>query len=314
MSTKAVMDKADLNRVKRYSVVDRKTKSDTSLFAGVPKPIKSFFESLPDFLKASDLKGLALDLINARKRNRGIIWMMGAHPLKVGLSPVINDLIGSGYITHLALSGAGVIHDLEIAFWGRTSEEVSKTLIDGSFGMVKETPIYLAEALADSKDEVGIGEAVGNYIYQQKPEYMSYSILVQAYRKKVPVSVHVAVGTDTICQHPEFDAALWGKKSHLDFKILAANIKKIHNGGVIINFGSAVILPEVFLKALTVARNLYGDISKFSAANFDMIQHYRPNENVVKRPTINGGKRYIFTGHHEIMMPLLAAAIKSLRK
>lgn len=304
----------DLNKIKRYSVVDRKTKSNTSLFARAPKPIKSFFESLPDFLKAADLKNLALDLIDARKKGKGIIWMMGAHPLKLGLSPVINDLIRNGYITHLALNGAGVIHDYEIAFWGRTSEDVAETITDGSFGMVKETPTYLAEALADTGDDIGIGEAAGKYLCHRKPEYLSYSVLAQAYRKKIPISVHIAIGTDTICQHPEFDAALWGRKSHLDFKTLAANIKSIHRGGAIINLGSAVILPEVFLKALTVARNLYGDISKFSAANFDMIQHYRPNENVVKRPTINGGKRYVFTGHHEIMLPLFSAAIKSLKK
>jgi len=306
--------KIDLKKIKRYSVKNRKTKADIGSFAGIPKPIKSFFETLPDFLKAAELKNLSLDIIKAHKRGKAIIWMMGAHPLKVGLSPIIINLTRNGYISHLALNGAGVIHDLEIAFWGRTSEEVSKTLADGSFGMVKETPIYLAEALAESGNDSGIGEAVGRYINNRKPEYAAYSVLAQTYRKKVPVSVHVAIGTDTICQHPEFDASLWGQKSHLDFKMLAENIGNIHKGGVVINFGSAVILPEVFLKALTVARNFYGDISYFSAANFDMIQHYRPNENVVKRPTINGGKRYNITGHHEIMMPLLAAAISSLKK
>ena len=155
---------------------------------------------------------------------------------------------------------------------------------------------------------------MGRYITHHKPDYTSFSVLACAFKKKTPVSIHVAIGTDTICQHPEFDAALWGEKSHNDFKMLAENIRKLHKGGVVINFGSAVVLPEVFLKALTVARNIYGDISGFSAANFDMIQHYRPNENVVKRPTINSGKRYTITGHHEIMMPLLSAAIKSLEK
>lgn len=308
------MNKIDLNKVKRYSVLDRKTKSNVKSFAKTPKPIKSFFDALPDFLKAAEIKALTGDIIEARKQGKGIIWMMGAHPIKVGLSPVIIDLIKNGYITHLVLNGAGVIHDLEIAFWGQTSEEVAESLSDGSFGMVRETPVYLAEALYESDDETGIGKAAGAYIYRQKPEFVSYSILANAYKNKVPVSVHVAIGTDTICQHPEFDAAAWGQKSHLDFKILAASIKNIHNGGVIINFGSAVILPEVFLKALTTARNIYGKITDFSAANFDMIQHYRPNENVVKRPTIDGGKRYIFTGHHEIMMPLLSAAIKSYKK
>lgn len=307
-------NRINLRAVKRHSVKERKTKSDVSLFSGKPKPIKSFFDALPGFLKAVDLKNLVMDMIDARRRGKGIIWMMGAHPLKVGLSPVINELIRTGYITHLALNGAGVIHDIEIAFWGKTSEEVAETLADGSFGMVRETPVYLAEALAVSGDDVGVGEAVGKYIADKKPKYLLYSVLAQAYRKRVPVTVHIGIGTDTICQHPEFDGALWGEKSHLDFKILAENIKSINRGGVIINFGSAVILPEVFLKALTVARNIFGEISDFSAANFDMIQHYRPNENVVNRPTIGGGKRYSFTGHHEIMLPLLGAALKSLKR
>jgi hypothetical protein len=307
-------NRINLWAVKRHSVEERKTKADIRLFSGKPKPIKSFFDALPGFLKAADLKKLVMDMINARKRGKGIIWMMGAHPLKVGLSPVINELIRTGYITHLALNGAGVIHDIEIAFWGKTSEEVAETLVDGSFGMVRETPVYLAEALAVSGDDVGIGKAVGKYIMDNKPKYVMYSVLAQAYRKRVPVTVHIGIGTDTICQHPEFDGALWGEKSHLDFKILSENIKSINRGGVIINLGSAVILPEVFLKALTVARNIFGELSDFSAANFDMIQHYRPNENVVNRPTIGGGKRYSFTGHHEIMLPLLGAALKSLKR
>jgi hypothetical protein len=308
------MSRIDLNKIKRYSVSDRKTKSNIKSFAGVPGSIKSFFDSLPDFLKAADLKNLAQDIVRAKRRGKSIIWMMGAHPLKVGLSPVLNDLIKNGYITHLALNGAGVIHDLEIACWGRTSEEVAETLGDGSFGMVKETPIHLAKAVAGSDRETGLGESVGRYLTGKKPAYLSYSLLAAAVRHHIPVSVHIAIGTDTICQHPEFDASLWGHKSQLDFAMLAESIKKINRGGIIINLGSAVILPEVFLKALTVARNIYGRVSDFSAANFDMIQHYRPNENVVKRPTLEGGKRYTFTGHHEIMLPLLAAAIKSFRK
>lgn len=305
--------KADLTKIKRYSVKHRPTKSNVKDFASVPGPMRSFFNGLPNFLKAADLKNLAADIITARRKNKAVILMMGAHPIKVGLSPLIIDLIKNKYITHLALNGAGIIHDLEIAFWGNTSEEVADTLSDGSFGMIKETAQYLAEAIEQAERETGIGEAVGKYIYNKKPEYLEYSILAFAYKKKLPVSVHVAIGTDTICQHPEYEASIWAEKSHLDFRLLASNIKDLHNGGVVINFGSAVLLPEVFLKALTVARNLYGSVNKFSAANFDMIQHYRPNINVVDRPTISGGKRYRFTGHHEIMMPLLCAALKSLK-
>lgn len=306
-------NRADLNKVKRYSVNDRPTKADVDNFAGLPNSIKPFFDALPNFLKAADLKNLAHDINQARAGGKGIIWMMGAHPIKVGLTPLIIDLMKTGYITHLALNGACVIHDFEIAFWGRTSEEVAETLRDGSFGMVKETPQYLAEALLDSPADAGIGAAVGQFILNKHPQFSDYSILAQAFANNLPVSVHVAIGTDTICQHPEFDAAVWGEKSHLDFKSLCASAKSLHDGGIIINFGSAVILPEVFLKALTVARNLYGEVVNFSAANFDMIQHYRPNLNVVTRPTMGGGKRYSFTGHHEIMMPLLYAALKSLK-
>jgi hypothetical protein len=307
-------NRADLNRVKRIPVDKRATKAGVDRFAASPKSIKSFFDSLPDYLKAADLKKLASDMIKARHDRKAIIWMMGAHPIKLGLSPVIIDLIKNKYITHLALNGACVIHDFEIACWGRTSEEVAETLADGTFGMVEETPKLLAEAIAKADSDMGIGEAVGKYINKIKPKYAQYSILAAAYKYKLPVSVHIAIGTDTICQHPEYDASLWAEKSHLDFKMLSANVKGLHKGGVVINFGSAVILPEVFLKALTVGRNLYGKITDFSAANFDMIQHYRPNVNVVNRPTLGGGRRYNFTGHHEIMMPLLAAALKSIAK
>lgn len=306
--------RADLGKVKRYSVEDRPTKATVDGFASVPPSIKPFFDSLPNYLKAADLKKLAFDMINARKNGRGIIWMMGAHSIKVGLSPLIIDLIEKKYISHLALNGACVIHDMEIAFWGCTSEEVAETLTDGSFGMVKETPQYLAEALSNSDSDCGLGEAVGAYINKKKPKYSQYSIIAAAEKAGIPVSVHIAIGTETISQHPEYDAAMWGEKSHLDFKLLSGSVKNLHNGGVVINLGSAVVLPEVFLKALTVGRNLYGEIKDFSAANFDMIQHYRPNVNVVNRPTIGGGKRYSFTGHHEIMMPLLCAALESLKE
>jgi hypothetical protein len=305
---------ADLSKVKRYTLNLRGTKSDIKRFAGVCKTIKPFFESLPGFLKAVEFRELANDIIDARRKGKGIIWMMGAHPLKVGLSPVIIDLMTQGYITIIATNGAFVIHDLEIAFWGRTSEEVSDTIRDGSFGMVKETPRYLAEALRITSDDIGLGEAVGGYIAKKSPRFKRYSVLYEAYRLGIPLTVHVGIGTDTISQHPEYNAAMWGQKSHLDFRLLAGSMKSLNEGGVVLNIGSAVTLPEVFLKAITVGRNLYGKIENFTAANFDMIQHYRPNENVVRRPILNGGRGYSITGHHEIMLPLLAAAIKSYER
>lgn len=311
---KRLNEPADLSKVKRYSLNLRGTKSDIRRFAAISKSIKPFLESLPVFLKAVELKELANDIINARRKGRGIIWMMGAHPLKVGLSPVIIDLMKQGYITQIAVNGAFIIHDLEIAFWGRTSEEVSDTIRDGSFGMVKETPRYLAESLQTAAADIGLGEAVGGFIAKKSPEFRRYSVVYEAYRLGVPLTVHIGIGTDTISQHPEYDAAIWGQKSHLDFKLLAGSVKSLNAGGVVLNIGSAVTLPEVFLKAITVGRNLFGEIENFSAANFDMIQHYRPNENVVRRPILNGGKGYSITGHHEIMLPLLAAAIKSYER
>jgi hypothetical protein len=305
---------ADLRKIKRYSLIGRPTKSDIHRFGSVGKSNKPFFDSLPDYLKAADFKCLATDIVNARRKGRGIIWMMGAHPLKVGLSPILIDLMKNGYITLIAFNGACVIHDLEIAFWGKTSEEVADTLRDGRFGMVTETNQYLAEALKRAAIEVGLGESIGAFIASKSAKYKKFSMLHEAYKAGVPVTVHVGIGTDTVCQHPEYDAALWGQKSHLDFRLLASAVKLLNSGGVVLNIGSAVTLPEVFLKALTVGRNLYGKIENFSTANFDMIQHYRPNENVVRRPIMNGGKGYSFTGHHEIMLPLLAAAIKSYER
>lgn len=307
-------DKIDLAKVKRFSVHDRVTKAEIGRFGKPPRGMRPFFDSLPGYLKAADLRNLANDLIRAKRRKRAIVWLMGAHPLKVGLSPLIIDLLRRGYISHLALNGAGAIHDLEIAFWGRTSEEVADTLQDGSFGMVYETPKYLARAVAQSPSDYGLGDSIGRFINENKPHYRRFSLIAAAVGCGVTVSVHVAIGTDTICQHPEFDGGLWGAKSQIDFRILAARLKKLHDGGVVLNIGSAVVLPEVFLKALAVARNIEGKITDFTAANFDMIQHYRPNENVVRRPTLGGGRGYSFTGHHEIMLPLLAAAVKSYER
>jgi len=309
-----VPDKIDLAKVKRYSVHDRITKSECGRFGQPPRSMRPFFDSLPDYLKAADLRNLANDLIKAKRRKRAIVWLMGAHPLKVGLSPIIIDFMKRGFISHIALNGAGAIHDLEIAFWGRTSEEVADTLQDGNFGMVYETPEYLARAVAQSPPDCGLGDSIGRFIIVNKPRYRKFSLIAAAVGYGITVSIHVAIGTDTICQHPEFDGGQWGAKSQIDFRIFAARLKKLNGGGVVLNIGSAVVLPEVFLKALTVARNIEGKITDFTAANFDMIQHYRPNENVVRRPTLGGGKGYSFTGHHEIMLPLLAAAVRSYER
>jgi hypothetical protein len=253
---------------------------------------------------------LAERIAEARIAGGVVIWMMGAHPVKVGLSPLIIDLMEEGFISHLAVNGAFIIHDIEIACSGRTSEDVAEGLVDGSFGMAEETPkmIFEAAALANKKG-MGLGEGMGSYIAEKSLEFEKYSVLSNCYARGIPVSVHMAIGTDTISQHPGFDGAIFGRLTGDDFLIMADSVSRL-SGGVVINFGSAVILPEVFLKALTVARNVKGKIDDFAAANFDMIQHYRPSVNIIARPVSGSGAGYSFTGHHEIMMPLLAAAIK----
>ncbi len=307
----------DLSKIKTVKFDDRQTKADLDLF-GKPfnpdLPFSDFLKSLPAFLKADDLLSLSEKIARSRANGKSVIWMMGAHPLKVGLAPVINDLIKEKYISHLAFSGASAIHDMEIAFFGRTSEEVSDGLADGRFGMVEETPQLIFEAAKNAlESDLGFGECLGKFISEKSPEFVDQSVFRTCYDNNVPVSVHMAIGTDTVSQHPGFDGGMFGKLSNNDFLLFCESISHLAEG-VILNIGSAVILPEVFLKALTVARNIYGTIEDFSAANFDMIQHYRSNTNVVIRPVAGKGRGFSFTGHHELMLPLLAAAIKSRYK
>jgi hypothetical protein len=306
--------KVDLSNARTIKVSQRATKVEITKSGRPCSPgesLSEFLATLPDYLKARDFLDIAASVAEARRERRAIVWMMGAHPIKVGLSPILIDLARRGFITHLAMNGAGAIHDLEMAFFGRTSEEVSDGLRDGSFGMVEETPRMLFESAAlASKNELGLGEGIGKYIVDCSPKYEGDSILAACYQKDTPATVHMAIGTDTICQHPGFDGAVFGKLSHDDFLIFAESLSGL-NGGVVLNVGSAVVLPEVFLKALTVARNIHGEVGDFTAVNFDMIQHYRPNTNVVKRPVAKSGRGYAITGHHEIMIPLLAAAIKA---
>ena len=303
----------DISKVRRFSIRDRQSKVDLGQLAKAVKPGSSlalFFDSLPKTLKVNDLFFLAQAVRNARSRGRPVIVMMGAHPIKCGLSPVLIDLIDQGYITHLATNGAGAIHDYEMAFWGKTSEDVVRGLEDGSFGMAKETADGINGIIkAASLCKMGYGQALGQYITGVRAKYQKISLLAACSRNNVPVTVHVAVGTDIINQHPSYDGAAAGDCSARDFRILAQSVTKLP-GGVVINIGSTVIMPEVFLKALTVARNLGHRVRNFTTANFDMIQHYRPNVNVVSRPIVSGGCGYSFTGHHEIMLPLLAALVK----
>jgi deoxyhypusine synthase len=269
-----------------------------------------FYDSLPKILKAQDLHHVADAVVNARKSKKSVIFMGGAHVIKCGLNPVLIELIKKKIITCICLNGAGIIHDFEIAFQGKTSEDVAENLKDGKFGMGRETAEFLNNAVKEGVAEgLGLGSAVARKISTSKLPYREFSLLANAYKYKVPVCVFVAIGTDIIHQHPSFDAASTAEGSYRDFQQLTEEIFRLNNLGVVLNFGSAVILPEVFLKALNLARNLNKEVKGFTTANFDMIYHYRPYQNVVSRPVMARGKGYYIIGHHEIMLPLLAQAV-----
>jgi hypothetical protein len=245
------------------------------------------------------------------RKGRPLIWGMGAHVLKVGLAPIIIDLMERGFITAIALNGAGIVHDFETAIAGQTSEEVDAVLGSGAFGMARETGEEINRAIAAGDcDGLGLGAAVGRYLSARRgTKFRRLSILAAAWRLGIPATVHVAMGTDIVHVHPACDPAAIGRAGHLDFRTFAGEVARLGGGGVYLNVGSAVLLPEVFLKAVTLARNLGHRIEKFTTANFDFIQSYRPNTNVVNRPTKGVGRGYSLTGHHEIMIPLLAAML-----
>jgi hypothetical protein len=270
-----------------------------------------FFDSLPKYLKAADLIEFLELVAKARAKGRPFHLLMGAHPIKVGLSPIIIDLMKREIVTGLSFNGAGLIHDLELAFFGGTSEDVQEGLSDGSFGMVTQTAeLYATICDLAVTRRIGLGEAAGCYIEHCRAPHRDISLFAAAERLHLPATVHLGIGTDIVSQHPEFDGARAGEASHRDFRILASVCVDLDRGGVLANIGSAVMLPEVFLKALTVARNLHPGKSRLTTANFDMIEHYRPRVNVVTRPTKGAGKGFNFVGHHEIMIPLLAWGLK----
>jgi len=284
-----------------------------SIFAKPPvkrSSFSSFYDSLPRVLKAKDLRAVVEALVKARKAKKSVIFSCGAHVIKCGLNPVLIELIKKRVIDCICLNGAGIIHDFEIAFQGRTSEDVGDSLKTGKFGMARETAQFLNSAVTEGvREGLGLGYAVAKKISQADLPFKNSSLLYNAYKHKIPVCVFVGIGTDIIHQHPSFNAALTGEGSFRDFNLLVENICRINNGGVVMNFGSAVILPEVFLKALNLARNLGNVVKDFTAANFDMVYHYRPAQNICLRPVMSGGKSYYIIGHHEIMLPLLAQAV-----
>ena len=305
----------DMSSVKTYPLKDRINKVSVNDFATLPDSqvdLPSFLSSLPKILKGQDLLELIDKIVTAYQREKAVIVMMGGHVIKCGLSPLLIALAERGVITGFAFNGASSIHDFEIALIGETSEDVSAYLQTGKFGMWEETGKLMNEAIQHAVDMgIGMGEALGKKLIALDAPYNTYSLLAAGIKLNIPITVHVAIGTDIIHQHPSANGAAIGEASFTDFRLLTEMVTQLEDGGIVLNLGSAVILPEVFLKALTIARNLGHTVSHFTAADFDMIQQYRPAENVIKRPTEMGGKGYTFTGHHELMIPLLVQAVLS---
>jgi hypothetical protein len=315
----------ELTGVRTYALKPRPSKVSVQDFARVTRAgasVQEWAESLPRILAGETFRGVVAALERVRARRKPIIWGLGGHIIKVGLAPVLIDLMRRGYLTAVAMNGAALIHDFEIALVGATSEDVPAALGRGKFGMAEETGRYINEAIAQGdKEQLGIGEAVGRLLVKHRgARFRRYSLLAQAYRQRVPVTVHVAIGTDIVHMHPGTDARALGAATHRDFLLLASLVRKMDRGGVYLNVGSAVVLPEVFLKCFSLAANLDHAPRGITTVNLDFIQHYRPTQNVVLRPmagpkTGRGASRgYALTGHHELMIPLLAAALREGRR
>jgi hypothetical protein len=310
-------DPIDLNDISTYPLASRPSKVSVADFARALTDdeidgVAALLDSLPQILGAQTLRDVAGEVAAAKASGRAIIWGLGGHVFKTGLAPVLINLIEQGFVTAIALNGSGVIHDFEIALAGSTSEDVDQSLGSGTFGMAEETGRLINQAInAGSADGIGLGESVGRAISLQQPPHAAFSLLGAAYAARVPVTVHVTLGADIIHLHPQADGGALGAASHRDFKLLCTLVKGLDGGGVYLNIGSAVTLPEVFLKAVTTVRNLGGLLENFSTVNLDFIQQYRPLTNVVRRPVADGaGRGYNIVGHHELMLPLLAAAIR----
>jgi hypothetical protein len=305
-------DPLPLSGIKTYRLEERPSKVSQENFGQAWRQggsFRDFVSRLPDILAGRTLREVVASWVKARRAERPVLLGMGAHPIKVGLNPVLIDLMARGLITGLALNGAGIIHDAEVAMVGRTSEDVDQELGCGRFGMAQETAEFLNEAIAwGGRTGLGLGQAVGQRLMENPFPFKHLSLLARAAEYDLPVTVHVAVGTDIIHLHPSVDPQALGAATHLDFRLFAALVSRLA-GGVYLNLGSAVILPEVFLKAVTLARNLGHPVEPITTVNLDFIQHYRPLTNVVRRPTCGTGQGYALTGHHELMLPLLAALL-----
>lgn len=302
----------DLRGVETYNLSDRKSKVTAEDFAKTWQKgaaFRTFLDCLPDILAGGQLKSVISAILKAYRDKRTILFGMGAHVIKVGLNPVVIDLMERGLITGVAMNGAGIIHDVELAMVGRTSEDVAAALDDGSFGMARETCTFLNEAIKLTRNKsMGLGEAVGREILEKRLPLMEKSILAAGARLGIPVTVHVAIGTDILHMHPGFDPQATGAASHHDFRLFTSIVAALEKG-VYLNVGSAVILPEIFLKSTTLVRNLGYTLEDFTTVNLDFLKHYRPLTNVINRPTAKGGRGINLVGHHEILLPLIAAGV-----
>jgi hypothetical protein len=311
-----------LGGVHTYPLASRKSKVDIRDFS-VPIPanasLTKFLDSLPKILAGDDLRSLLAGIHRARSEKKAILWGIGGHVIKVGLAPLLIDLMRRGFVSGIAMNGAALIHDFEIAMVGNTSEDVDAALGEGLFGMARETGQSINDmAKLAHRIRIGYGEAAGQYLRSGilDAKHLSSSVLAEAYRLGIPVTIHIAIGTDIPHMHPAADGASLGAATHHDFRLFCSMVQQMNGGGVYLNWGSAVLLPEVFLKAVSVVRNQGVALRPITTANFDFIQHYRPLQNVVKRPTAAVGKPkdahsrgFAITGHHELLMPLIAGAL-----
>lgn len=307
----------DLTAVTPLPFSRRRNKVSIAQFGEVlerPPAIEPLIGALPDVLAAADLRAIVDRWAEAVRNGRAIVVMCGGHVVKTGCSPFLADAVDRGWITHLAFNGATAIHDFEIACFGETSEDVAENLADGRFGLADETGAWMAEAVSRGHAEgLGCGESLGRWLAERDPPapHARESLLARAWSRGVPVTVHAAIGAEITHQHPRFDGAALGATSHRDFRILAASLRGLDEGGLVANLGSAVVLPEVFVKALNVARHVAPPLRNFTAVDLDMTRHYRPEMNVVGRPILAGGRGYHVTGHHEITIPLLYYALRA---
>ncbi|OLE52968.1 MAG: hypothetical protein AUG51_15545 [Acidobacteria bacterium 13_1_20CM_3_53_8] len=303
-----------LDEVKTYPLASRPSKVALTDFAqpvSADSTLSDFLKNLPNILAVRSLREIAVAVKRARELQKPVIWGMGGHVIKTGLAPVIIDLMRRGFVSAIAANGSVLVHDAEIAMVGSTSEDVDATLGAGAFGGAEETGKLLNEAAREgARDGIGLGEAMGRALLALNPKHKDYSLLCAAYEMRVPFTAHLTIGGDIAHFHPNADGAALGATTHTDFRLLSEMVRRLNGGGVYLNIGSAVVLPEIFLKAVTLVRNMGHTLTDFTTANFDFIQHYRPLTNVVRRPTADGaGRGYAITGHHELTIPLLAAEL-----